>query len=132
MSAGAGPTEVVDGPAARPRSRRWLVVPLALLAVSAGIVGTFAFRTAPACSPCGGCADGGAPLGTPLALSTPVATGGATNHSYQMSIPPEPGIPWNDPHFQVQNWTGSAVAPGPDWNVTVLDTPPGNESTLAR
>jgi hypothetical protein len=108
------------------------VAVVALLAVSARIVGTFAFLTSPQCSACQGRAGAmGPPLSAPLAMGTPSPLGRATNHSYAMSITPSGGIRWGELQFRVQNPTGSTVVPASDWNASVFGREVGTGTPLA-
>jgi hypothetical protein len=105
-----------------PTLRQLLAVGLALLAVGAGAV-VVVFLPSSSCNACPGCGpSGNTPLGSGFALTSAVARGGATNHSYLIGVNPSGGVRWGEFRVNVTDSSGTTMAPASDWTVRAYNS----------
>ncbi|MCI4327698.1 MAG: hypothetical protein L3K16_08735 [Thermoplasmata archaeon] len=136
MPASAPHEDDWDDPVPRTKPRRWVVLAVVVLFVSAGAVGVLLFvqpQSCGACTGCGSTTEGPQPIGgaPPLALGSPSPGGGPDNRSYTIEVAPGSGLRWGELSFEVEGSTGGALAPQPDWSLFAKNMSAGSTAPFA-
>jgi hypothetical protein len=106
----------------KPRLHWWVFVAILGVAGSLALTAVLLWPTNGSCNTCQGCtpANGApTPLGSVFAMGTPVPEGGASNHSYAITVTPASGLRWVQATFLVTDSRGATLSPVADWNVSV-------------